>query len=87
MSRDYIGRHEPQQYRGKPKEQCMSKALLRLPQVRQHVGLSRSELYRLIKLGRFPRPVPLGERARAWDADEVERWIGERIAARDKETA
>ncbi len=58
------------------------KQLLRLPQVRERVALSRSEIYRLIALKRFPRPVPLGERARAWDADEIEAFIQARIAAR-----
>lgn len=60
----------------------MEKQLLRLPQVRQIVGLSRSEIYRLISIGRFPRRVPLGDRARAWDADEIQSWVRERIAAR-----
>ena len=60
----------------------MQKQLLRLPQVRQIVALSRSEIYRLISLGRFPRPIPLGERARAWDADEVQTWVLGRIEAR-----
>lgn len=60
----------------------MAKFLLRRKQVQERIGLSRSELYRLISLGRFPRPVPLGERVRAWDADEVEAWIEGRIAAR-----
>jgi prophage regulatory protein len=61
----------------------MAKILLRRKQVQERVNLSRSELYRLIGLGRFPRPVPLGERVRAWDADEIEAWIAARIAARD----
>lgn len=60
----------------------MQKQLIRLPQVRQTVALSRSEIYRLISLGRFPRSVPLGARAVAWDADEVQAWVRERIAAR-----
>lgn len=58
------------------------KSLLRLPQVRQRVGLCKSEIYRLIALGRFPRGVPLGERVRAWDSDEIESWIQSRIDAR-----
>ena len=65
----------------------MEKRLLRLPQVREAVGLSRSEIYRLIKLGRFPRNVPLGERVRAWDGDEIQAWVRERIASRDKKSA
>lgn len=56
--------------------------LLRLPQVCERVGLSRSEIYRLISLKRFPRSVPLGERVVAWSAEEVEAWIEEKIAAR-----
>ncbi len=61
----------------------MSKFLGRLPQVRQKVGFSRSEIYRLISLNRFPKPIPLGERAVAWDMDEVEDWVQARIAARN----
>jgi prophage regulatory protein len=60
----------------------MQKQLLRLPQVREAVGLSRSEIYRLMSLRRFPAPVPLGERVVAWDHDEVQDWIRARIAAR-----
>lgn len=60
----------------------MQKQLVRMSSVREQVGLSRSEIYRLISLGRFPRPVPLGERAVAWDADEVQGWIMERIESR-----
>lgn len=60
----------------------MEKQLARLPRVRQAVSLSRSEIYRLMSLGRFPKSVPLGARAVAWDWDEVQAWVGERIAAR-----
>ena len=60
----------------------MSKILLRLSQVRQTVALSRSEIYRLISLNQFPRSIPLGVRAVAWDADEVQAWVRSRIAAR-----
>lgn len=61
----------------------MATILLRRKQVQERVGLSRSEIYRLMKLGRFPMSVPLGERIRAWDADEIESFARERIAARD----
>lgn len=62
----------------------MPKVLLRRRDVQVRVGLSRSEIYRLVSLGRFPRPVPLGERIRAWDADEIEAFVQSRIDARDK---
>lgn len=61
--------------------------LIRLPSVLEVVALSRSEWYRLVALGRAPRPVPLGDRARAWVEAEVLAWAKERIAARDKAAA
>ena len=50
----------------------MEKQLVRLPRVREAIGLSRSEIYRLISLGQFPKPIPLGARAVAWDWDEIQ---------------
>lgn len=61
--------------------------LERLPWVRARTGLSRSEIYRRVAAGTFPAPVKLGERASAWPASEVDRWISERIAARDAKAA
>jgi prophage regulatory protein len=60
--------------------------LERLPQVRARTGLSRSEIYRKVALGDFPRPIKLGERASAWAEHEVTAWIAARIAARDEKT-
>ncbi|WP_226470106.1 helix-turn-helix transcriptional regulator [Luteimonas panaciterrae] len=57
--------------------------LERLPNVLARTGLSRAVIYRRIASGEFPAPVKLGERASAWDAREVDRWIAERIAVRD----
>ncbi len=57
--------------------------LLRLPDVIRSTGLARSSIYDAIAAGRFPRPVPLTATARAWRSDEIERWIVDRIAARD----
>jgi prophage regulatory protein len=61
--------------------------LLRLPEVKAHTGLSRSELYRRIAQGTFPAPVKIGVRASAWSSAEVERWKAERIAERDAKKA
>ncbi|WP_298192056.1 AlpA family phage regulatory protein [Metallibacterium sp.] len=58
--------------------------LLRLPEVIRTTGLARSSIYDLIRLGRFPAPVPLTATARAWRSDEVDNWIAQRIAARDE---
>lgn len=52
--------------------------LLRLEEVLGYTGLSRSELYRKIQEGTFPRPVRVGVRAVRWRESEVEGWIAER---------
>lgn len=57
--------------------------LLRLPEVMQRVGWKRSEIYRRIASGDFPKPVALGERTRAWPENEITAWCEARIAARD----
>lgn len=59
--------------------------LVRLPEVCRITGLSRSEIYRLINLKRFPPSVPLGERIVAWDSRLVQSWIEGKIAAGARE--
>ncbi len=54
-------------------------SILRLPEVRSRVGLSRSAIYLAISRAEFPRPVQLGARAVGWLESEVEDWIGERV--------
>ena len=53
---------------------------LRLPEVLERTGLSRSTIYLRLGAGRFPRPVPLGARAVGWIEAEVDEWVRERIA-------
>jgi prophage regulatory protein len=54
--------------------------LLRLPDVQDFVGLRRSEIYRRVKLGTFPRPIRLGVNAVAWPQAEIEAWVAEKVA-------
>lgn len=54
-------------------------SILRLPEVKNRVGLSRSAIYLAISRAEFPRPVQLGARAVGWLESEVEDWIGERV--------
>jgi len=58
------------------------KSLLRFRQVREIVPLSRSEIYRRIALGQFPRPVKLGERAVAWDSDQIQAYVRDKLGGR-----
>jgi prophage regulatory protein len=56
---------------------------LRKREVSRRVGLAVPTIYRKIQEGTFPRPVRLSERASAWPASEVDRWMRERVAERD----
>lgn len=58
----------------------MPNKLLRLPQVLDRTGLSRTTLYLRISEGTFPRQVSLGARAVAWVEASVEDWISRRIS-------
>lgn len=50
-------------------------SLWRLPTVETQTGLSKSEIYRRIKLGTFPKPLKLGSRAVAWPSTSIESWV------------
>jgi prophage regulatory protein len=66
--------------------QQVARALLKMPTVLERCALSRSELYRRVNSGRFPKPVPQGARGVAWLESDIEAWISERIAERDRAT-
>lgn len=61
--------------------------LLRLPAVKERTGLSRSSIYRNEAAGTFPRRVKIGENTTAWLAADIDRWIAERVAERDRAAA
>ncbi|HMM57268.1 MAG TPA: AlpA family transcriptional regulator [Rudaea sp.] len=53
--------------------------MLRLPEVIRKTALSRSQIYRLIDFGEFPKQVPLCERAVGWIEEEIDLWLQGRI--------
>ena len=59
----------------------MSNAVLRFPEVKTLVGLSRSAIYAAVAEGRFPRPINLGARAVSWLQSEIEAWSEQRVSA------
>lgn len=61
----------------------MQLQILKRRAVEAVTGLSRSSVYRLAAAGQFPKPIQIGPRAVGWRADEIDRWIEERTAARD----
>ena len=52
-------------------------SLLRLPQVKQRTGLSRSVIYSLIQKNRFPRQIKLSERTSVWAESLIDEWVEE----------
>lgn len=60
----------------------MSNTILRLPQVKTRVGLSRSSIYLAISQGSFPKPVKLGARAVGWLEVEIDAWLSTRMHER-----
>ncbi|KIF81277.1 helix-turn-helix transcriptional regulator [Noviherbaspirillum autotrophicum] len=58
--------------------------ILRLQQVKEHTGLSRSTIYALIKAGLFPAPILLGARAVGWLESDVSEFIEGRVKASRK---
>lgn len=58
--------------------------IIRLKEVMDLTGLSRSTIYKYIAEGQFPIPVALGDRCVGWVESEVHDWILAKVAERDK---
>ena len=54
------------------------KAVIRLPAVQQKTSLSRSTIYRLESVGKFPSRVRLSENSVGWYADEIDNFLADR---------
>lgn len=59
----------------------MQERVLRIREVISLVGLSRSQIYQLIREKRFPPAVALSERARGWSSSAINEWIVQKINA------
>lgn len=55
--------------------------IIRLPGVLEVTGISRPQVYRLMRLGEFPRPISIGARAVGWRVADVEAWLESRPIA------
>ena len=60
----------------------MSNKILKLPEVMDATGLSRSSIYSHINQNTFPKAVPLGKRAVGWLQSEIDQWINQRAQSR-----
>ncbi len=64
----------------------MSK-ILKVKQVAEEINVSVPQVYKLVSLGRFPKPIKLGERGSGWLTTEIDAWLQSRVDARDEEVA
>ena len=55
---------------------------IRMPDLRSKVGLSKSQIYKLIQQGDFPKPIKLGDKIAVWTNSEVEEWMSAKVHTR-----
>ena len=56
-------------------ENAVTKKILNLTEVAQHIGVSKRTLYNMLEDGRFPvTPIPRTE-PRRWSVEDVNRWV------------
>jgi prophage regulatory protein len=53
---------------------------VRLPKVEEFSGLSRAEIYRQIRAGKFPKQIKLSKKSVGWLIDELVAWRDARAA-------
>ena len=61
--------------------------ILKVKQVAAEINVSVPQVYKLVSLGRFPKPIKLGERGSGWLTTEIDAWLQSRVDARDEEVA
>ena len=65
-----------------PRNPVTGERFLRLPQVKERTGVSKSFMYAGGKEGTFPLPIKLGNRAVGWLESEINAWVEARAASR-----
>ena len=49
--------------------------IIRLPEVKEMTGLSRSTIFTAMKLGKFPKSFKISDNATGWMLDDIEAWV------------
>jgi prophage regulatory protein len=60
---------------------CRTTRILRMPQVIDRVGMSKSSIYDYISKGTFPSQIKLGARSSGWLESDIDCWIAQRLHA------
>lgn len=61
----------------------MTERLLGIAEVLSQTSLGRRTLYEHVKAGKFPKPVRISERRRAWREKDVQAWIRSKLESRE----
>jgi prophage regulatory protein len=62
------------------KEALNMDKLLKLQDVIEMTSFSKSEIYRRLAKGTFPKPCKLGERCARWKQSDIQQWIGQQVS-------
>ena len=57
--------------------------IIRMPEVVERTGFSRTWIYELIRAGKFPRQHKIGQRAVGFSSEEIDSWIQDRLQKAD----
>lgn len=63
--------------------QITRERFIRMPEVLDISGLSKTTIYEYVSRGEFPAPVSLGAKSVAWVESEVMAWMDAKISARE----
>ena len=59
----------------------MTQKFVRLTEVKEVTGLSKSTIYARIAEGTFPKQIPIGPRLVVWVESDIQNWIAEQVSA------
>jgi predicted DNA-binding transcriptional regulator AlpA len=54
---------------------------LRVSALAPRLGISKNTIWRLVREGKFPKPIKLSEKITVWKADDVLAWMDSKEAA------
>jgi predicted DNA-binding transcriptional regulator AlpA len=57
---------------------------LRQRELLQLIGVSRSQLYRMVANDQIPKPARISVGCKVWDSREIDEWLDARFAERDR---
>ncbi|MBT9098771.1 AlpA family phage regulatory protein [Methylovulum psychrotolerans] len=58
-----------------------SGANLRVSTLAPRLGMSKSTIWRLVREGKFPKPIKLSDKVTVWKADSIIEWLASKEAA------